>query len=58
MRAPFPILTTQDKSEPKDWYKAEGLTIFPPESELQGTAIDDLKAFFSVDNLSKMFAAQ
>lgn len=28
----------QDKSEPKDWYKAEDLTIFPPESELQVTS--------------------
>ena len=43
---------------PRDWYKADNLTIFPPESELQGTAIDEVKAFFSPDNLGKMFAAQ
>ena len=56
--APTPLTLLQDKSEPKSWYKAEGLTIFPPESELKGTALDDLKSFFSADNLGKMFVAQ
>lgn len=45
----------RDRSNPKDWYKSEGITIFPPESELQGTALDELKSFFSIDNLSSLF---
>lgn len=37
---------TQDKSNPKDWKNAEGVTIIPPESEVV-TGIDNVKKFFS-----------
>ncbi len=50
------LTCSQDKTVPKEWYKAENMTIFPPESALQGTAVDDLKAFFGMESLSKMFA--
>lgn len=52
----FRLWRLQDKSEPKDWYKAEGITVFPPESDLQGTAIDDFKKFFSQESISGMFS--
>ena len=36
----------RDKRAPESWYFAEGLTVIPPEGELEGTALDRLKAFF------------
>ncbi|GAX80645.1 hypothetical protein CEUSTIGMA_g8080.t1 [Chlamydomonas eustigma] len=48
----------RDKTQPRDWYKSEGLTMFPPEEQLKGTALDEVKAFFSTENISKLFAAQ
>ncbi len=47
----------QDKSVPKDWLKGEDLTICPPPEELEGTGINQLKSFFSVDNFMSMFKA-
>eukprot|EP00955_Chlamydomonas_euryale_P007563 80263-Chlamydomonas_euryale.AAC.6 len=52
-RTPYRI---RDKSVPKDWYKDVDLTILPPEPALAGTALDDLKKFFSSESLSSMFA--
>jgi len=45
----------RDKTQPRDWYKSEGLTMFPPEEQLKGTALDEVKAFFSSDNITKLF---
>ncbi|KAG1675416.1 hypothetical protein FOA52_012335 [Chlamydomonas sp. UWO 241] len=47
----------RDKSVPKDWYKSDGITIFPAESQLNRTALDDLKTFYSPETFGKMFAA-
>jgi len=33
----------QDQSDPKAWSKSEGVTEFPLESDIAGTAADDLK---------------
>lgn len=46
----------QDKSRPGDWNKPEGLTILPPESELELKAVDRFKAFFSADSISGALA--
>ncbi|GFR42109.1 hypothetical protein Agub_g2952 [Astrephomene gubernaculifera] len=45
----------RDKANPKDWVKAEGLTVLPPEEELGATGFDQLKAFFSLENLASIF---
>ena len=45
----------RDRAVPKDWFKAEGVTIFPPESEIKGTALDELKSFFSAETFSALF---
>ncbi|KXZ43379.1 hypothetical protein GPECTOR_92g602 [Gonium pectorale] len=47
----------RDKSVPKDWLKAENLTMIPPQSEVGSTGLDQVKAFFSVENFANMFKA-
>jgi hypothetical protein len=45
----------QDKTRPKDWNKAEGVTILPSEAEVLQQPLDRFKAFFSPDSLASMF---
>ncbi|KAG2495299.1 hypothetical protein HYH03_006571 [Edaphochlamys debaryana] len=47
----------RDKANPKDWTKAEDLTVFPSPEELGATGIEQLKKFFSAENVSSMFKA-
>lgn len=46
----FDVAFAQDKSVPKEWFKAEDVTVFPPEQEIldQGTAIDSVKRFANI----------
>ncbi|KAG2454793.1 hypothetical protein HYH02_000628 [Chlamydomonas schloesseri] len=47
----------RDKANPKDWTKPEDLTVFPAPEELGETGLEQLKKFFSSENLSGMFKA-
>lgn len=47
----------RDKTEPKDWSKADNLINFPPESELGATGVDQLRKFFSPESIASMFKA-
>lgn len=47
----------QDKENPKDWTKSEDITILPAPEELGAVGIEQLKAFFSMENLATMFKA-
>ena len=37
----------RDKTRPKDWYFAENITVIPPEEKLRGTALDQVKDWWS-----------
>lgn len=47
----------RDPKDPVNWYKANDLTMCPPETKLGKTALDNLKAFFSPESISSMFIA-
>lgn len=51
------VATGQDKANPKDWTAAENLTFFPSPEDLGETGLDQLKKFFSSENLAGMFKA-
>ena len=37
----------RDKTRPNDWYFAENITVIPPEEELRGTVVDQVKDWWS-----------
>ena len=37
----------RDKARPKDWYKTTGVTVLPPPNKIPGTALDNIRSFFS-----------
>lgn len=45
----------RDKSNPKDWSKAENLTLLPSEAEANVQPLDRFKAFFSPDSIAAIF---
>jgi hypothetical protein len=54
--APRPPHThTQDQNNPAAWKDTTGLTILPPESDVQGNPLDAVKTFFSGDSLASLF---
>ncbi len=53
-RTPHAAMLAQDKSRPRDFQKAEGLTVVPREAEIRQLPLDKARAFFSADSLASM----
>lgn len=48
----------RDKTKPEDWTNSDGLTELPSQEQVMTSPLDAAKAFFGMDNVSKMFATQ
>jgi hypothetical protein len=49
------MCAVQDKTRPGDYAKAEGLTIIPPEAEINDQPLNKFQKFFSSESLGTLF---